>query len=101
MTALRLGDRADLHRGDVGELCLQAASHGVPYLDAAVPGGEREEVRAGAEGGEEVADWSRNGRHGRRAAAGPRGSGERGFSRRRRRREEGFWEEGQDRKSTV
>lgn len=32
VAALRLGERPDLHRGDVGELRLQVAAHGVPYL---------------------------------------------------------------------
>jgi len=72
VAALRLGAGTGLHRRDVGELRLQAAPNGVPYLDATVPGGKREEVRAGAEGGEEVADWRRNGRHGQRAAEGER-----------------------------
>lgn len=56
VAALRLRERAGLHRRDVRELRLQVAARGVPYLDAAVAGGEGEEVGGGAEGGEEVAD---------------------------------------------
>lgn len=75
MAALRLGKRADLHRRDVGELRLQVAPHGVPYLDAAVAGREGEEVGGGAEGGEEVPDGGYGGRHGPRGADGRRGGG--------------------------
>lgn len=93
MAALRLGDRADLHRWDVCELRLQAAAHGVPYLDAAVAGGEGEEIGGGAEGCEEVPNGGRGGRHGPRSqmvvAAAAGGKEEKGFMRRRGGR--GFW----------
>lgn len=94
VTALRLGERPDLHRGDVRELRLQVPAHGVPYLrqrqtigltrkqqpeplrrvdcqrliphlDAAVAGRQGEEVGGGAEGGEEVANRGGGRRHGR------------------------------------
>lgn len=79
MAALRPGERAGLHRGDVGELRLQVAAHSVPYLDAAVAGGEGEEVGSRAEGGEEVADGCGRGRHSPRGADGRRGGGSKGL----------------------
>jgi hypothetical protein len=47
----------------------------VPHLDAAVAGGEGEEVGGGAEGGEQVADGGQGGRHGPRVPDGRRGGG--------------------------
>lgn len=83
MAALRLGERPDLHRGEVGELGLQVAAHGVPYLDAAVAGREGEEVGGVAEAGEEVANRRGGGRHDPRwaAVAAGGGEGEEGFMR--------------------